>query len=303
MSRQVNFSQGFKPNFSGHETFALRQGWLEKSYQAIVNKDFNPFLAENAIAEFGVGKNMVNAIKHWALATGFIESSEEKFEPSEYSNLLIGKSLDPYLEKSDTLWKIHYELVKNPRNMTLHWLFCYFNDNVFDKSLVSLRLNDFLKTNGLKLPAEKTLQSDISVSVATYCQSKKTPSKDDEVGSPLSELKLIRTTEDGRFTFNFGPKSSLSDEFLMACIIDYWENESIRLDQVINTLKFEQILHDPRSPGRIFLLNERDLASRLIDIENVSDGGLVWSETTGIQQLQKTQSYNSEQLSKKWMKF
>ena len=89
----------------------------------------------------------------------------------------------------------------------------------------------------------------------------------------------------------------------MACIIDYWEHESIRLDQVINTLKFEQILHDPRSPGRIFLLNERDLASRLVDIENVSDGGLVWSETTGIQQLQKTQSYNSEQLSKKWMKF
>ena len=29
MSSQVNFSEDFKPSFSGHETFALRYGWLE----------------------------------------------------------------------------------------------------------------------------------------------------------------------------------------------------------------------------------------------------------------------------------
>lgn len=300
MSGQVNFSEKFKPNFSGHETFSLRQGWLEKSYQAIVNKDENPFRTDSAIAEFGVGKNMVNAIKHWALATGFIEPFDNKFEPSEYSKLLIGETLDPYLERTDTLWKIHYELVKNPRNTTLHWLFCYFNENVFDKSLVSLRLLEFLKTNELKSPAHKTLQSDITVSLATYCQNKKASTKEDDVGSPLSELKLVRATEDSRFSFNLGPKTSLSDELLMACIVDYWERENLRLNQTVNTLKLEQILHEPRSPGRIFLLNEKDLSSRLDNIENVSDGGLVWSGTTGIQQLQTTRFYKPELLAKRW---
>ena len=63
MNKQVNFAKDFKPNFSGHETFSLRYGWLEKSFQAIVNNKDNPFIKDDAIAQFGVGKNMVNAIK------------------------------------------------------------------------------------------------------------------------------------------------------------------------------------------------------------------------------------------------
>ena len=55
------------PKFSGHETFPLRHGWLEKGYHAVVKEEKNPFLEDDAIAEFGVGKNMVNSIRYWAL--------------------------------------------------------------------------------------------------------------------------------------------------------------------------------------------------------------------------------------------
>ena len=46
-----------RPSFSGHETFPLRHGWLEKAYHAVVKHEKNPFLEDDAIAEFGVGKN------------------------------------------------------------------------------------------------------------------------------------------------------------------------------------------------------------------------------------------------------
>ena len=73
------------------------------------------------------------------------------------------------------------------------------------------RIIDFLETNGLKLPAEKTLSSDITVSIC-YLQLKlKTGPRDDDVNSPLAELNLIRNNGNGRFAFNFGTKNSLSN--------------------------------------------------------------------------------------------
>ena len=68
----------------------------------------------------------------------------------------------------------------------------------------------------------------------------------------------------------------------------------------MTSLKFEDILHSPRSPGRIFLLSEKELLSRLSSIEEISDGQIIWSETAGIQQLSKTQRYNSQKLLEKW---
>ena len=124
MLSQVNFSNDFKPSFSGHETFPLRYGWLEKSFQAIVSNSENPFNAEDSIAQFGVGRNMVSAIKHWALATGFAVSTENQLAVSDYARSIMDKSKDPFLENVTSIWKIHYELVKSPKNMTLHTKKC-----------------------------------------------------------------------------------------------------------------------------------------------------------------------------------
>ena len=68
----------------------------------------------------------------------------------------------------------------------------------------------------------------------------------------------------------------------------------------LTSIKFEDILHSPRSPGRIFLLSEKELLSRLSSIEEISEGQIIWSETAGIQQLSKTQRYKAHKLLEKW---
>ena len=292
-----------KPSFSGHETFPLRHGWLEKSYHAVVNNNKNPFLEDDAIAEFGVGKNMVNAIKYWALATGFLELRDNQISASAYSKALIDNERDPFLENLDTIWKIHYELVKNPKNTSAHWLFSYFNENVFDRHLVVSRITDYLKLHEVvnKLPAEKTLLADINVTLANYCTNNSLTRREDDIGSPLCELKLIRRGEDNRFVFNLSSKHSLSQELFLECLVNYWEDEAKRLDQNINSIKLETLLHQPLTPGRIFLLSEKELAKRLEAIEEISEGGLTWSETAGISEVRKTSRYNYEKLSQKWL--
>ena len=109
MSSQVNFSEDFKPSFSGHETFALRYGWLEKSFQATVSNSENPFILEDSIAQFGVGRNMVSAIKHWAVATGFLVNSENQLEVSDYARSLMDVS-------KDLSWKMQTQSGKSTMN-------------------------------------------------------------------------------------------------------------------------------------------------------------------------------------------
>ena len=301
MLSKVNFPQGLKPSFSGHQTFALRYGWLEKSFHAVDSNEENPFSKE-AIATFGVGRNMVDAIKHWATATGFLINLEKnQLAVSDYARSLMNVDKDPFLENINSLWKIHYELVKNPKNITLHYLFCFLNDNVFDRDLFNSRIKEFLKENSLEPPAEDTLNSDITVSFNTYSSTTKNGPGDDFVNSPMTELGLIRNTGDGRFSLNLGTKNNLPNNLFLSCLVDYWEQEEIRSERKkINTIKFEDILYLPRSPGRIFLLGQKELSKRLSSIEELSEGQIVWTETAGLQQLSKTERYQPDKLLKKW---
>ena len=69
-------------HFSGHETFPLRQMWLKKAHdQATAGRLLlrSTFSDEDAIANFGVGKNMVASIRHWALACGVMWETGEGF--------------------------------------------------------------------------------------------------------------------------------------------------------------------------------------------------------------------------------
>ena len=118
-----------KPSF---ETWVVR-----KAYHAVVKREKNPFSEDDAIAEFGVGKNMVSAIKYWSLATGFLEAENDQIRASSYSRVLIENARDPFLEDLDTIWKIHYELVKPQQHIGSLVVFI-LNENIFDE--ISWRL-------------------------------------------------------------------------------------------------------------------------------------------------------------------
>ena len=63
----------YTPQFSGHETFPLRYGWLKKAFDAVAAAESVPttksvFLDDNSIAQFGVGKNMLRSLMlYWEM--------------------------------------------------------------------------------------------------------------------------------------------------------------------------------------------------------------------------------------------
>ncbi|HUZ00605.1 MAG TPA: DUF4007 family protein, partial [Thermomicrobiaceae bacterium] len=61
--------------FTGHQTFPFRYGWLKKAVDA-VRGDPGFFRRGDALVELGVGKNMVESIRHWGLATQVLTESD-----------------------------------------------------------------------------------------------------------------------------------------------------------------------------------------------------------------------------------
>ena len=116
MARGPLYQADYKPLFSGHETFPLRYGWLKKAFDAVAesadgsDNKHAVFLADDAIARFGVGKNMVASIRHWATTAGIIadlSGDDAHLIPTPLGNLIFGfDGADPYMEMPTTLWLI-----------------------------------------------------------------------------------------------------------------------------------------------------------------------------------------------------
>jgi len=295
-------SEQVKISFTGHDTFPLRHGWLEKAYYAVEKNNENPFSTDEAIIELGVGKNMVNAIRHWALATNFIIRTDTGYAHSEYAQKLLDEDEDPFLENIGSIWKIHYELCKKQSCTTVYWIFSLLNTPAFSKEYLELKLQDFAAENGKPINKVKSLKADINVALAMYCRPQNAKDfKEEDISSPLAELNLIRKAEDNRFTVNTGPKTSLPQELFISSIIDFWEGQNERAGFNSNSIRVDSLLYGTSTPGRIFALSENELTDRLHDLHNQTDGALQLSETAGILQIFKNPSkYDAQKLLSAW---
>jgi hypothetical protein len=293
MKKQTTFTHDYKPQFSGHETFPLRYGWLEKAFEAVDASGLNNskiFSEEAAIAHFGVGKNMVAAIRFWAQVAGVLSTDGKELSTTEFGKkLLRPDGLDPYLENPSSLWKIHWDIASDPKHTATFWLFNMFNEQSFDRVAVMRRLREFIEQQGWKAPTEKTLANDVNVLLANYVASvpKRGPSEE-TFNSPLTELGLIRRRSDGKLGMNLGRKPSLSEGVFLYAVCDFWERTS-----PANTLSIQSLLLEPGSPGRIFVLEEWELIERLANVSSMTGGLISWSETAGLKQLLRDSEFPS----------
>jgi hypothetical protein len=291
MARGPLFQDDYRPQFSGHETFPLRYGWLKKTYDAVAateDKHDNRFvfLDDDAIARFGVGKNMVASMRHWGVASGVLIESQgaPHIRPTELGQLLFGlDGLDPYMEHPATLWLVHWNLSARPCKTTWFWTFNHYPDMIFEREHIAKGISRLAKERGWSRASEITIKNDVACFVRTYTAQSPTgqSGNDDAFESPLTELGLIKATgkRDG-FRFVRGTKTTLGNGVFLYALLNFWADYSRTA-----TLSFEAIAHEPGSPGRVFLLDEDDVADRLFNLEEITCGKLRWSETAGLKQV------------------
>ena len=279
-------------HFSGHETFPLRQMWLKKtcSYAAPDGSiDKSVFSNDEAIAKFGVGKNMVESIKHWALACEVMREEDGKFKLTEFAIKIFSEhGLDPYSEHPSTAWLSHWKLSgKGERSTTWYWLFNHVVSSSFTQEDLRALLADYATQccPGRKL-SPMTLSRDIETCLRSYAPRSSGTTPEDFAEPMLCELGLLAEEKKGHFSFRRGPKITLSDGVFGYALIDYWERKALNL----SSLSFETLAYGDGSPGRVFKLDEDSIAERLFALEELTEGSFIWTDTAGLRQVHRKTS-------------
>ena len=286
--------------FSGHETFPLRQLWLRKAFDALaVSNEANPrsvFADDDAIARFGVGKNMVAAIRHWSLATEFIEEvATGGYKPTALGNQVFQKpGFDPFCEHPTTAWLVHWKLAGSaPRSTTWWWVFNCVVQQSFNKDSIVRALKQYCNERKYRV-SESTLVRDVDVCISSYVPRSSNASKEDAAEPLLGELSLInpQVGTRGAFVFRRGPKRTLSPFLFTYSLIEFWNRRSS--DTAV--LAFERIAHDYGSPGRVFKLDENSVGELVVSLDALTDGLLGWSDSAGVRQVHRTGPISSARI-------
>lgn len=266
--------------FSGHQTFSLRYGWLEKGYEFIAaGKSFSH---ASAIVDLGVGKNMVGSIKYWCDLAGIIEGNVV----SRFGKKLLDEASgwDPYLEDLASWWLLHWKLITNPSYKTSGTaLFSYLRKPEFSKQDVAeaaLRLVDA----GKKPPSDNVIMRDVDCFIRSYCRMKRFEKNKsgEDFDCPLLELNLIQAMSEGDFyRFSIGSKTSLPAEIIGYAICEYLGRENK------NAMTIQGVLYKEGSPGQVFMLDENALIEAVQELQENSIWGnqFDFTESAGIAQV------------------
>ena len=269
--------------FSGHETFPLRFLWLPKAVRAAA-EDPGAFRSADAIARFGVGKNMVRAMRHWGLATGAlrpVEGARGDVEPTAWGAATFGASgSDPYCEAPATAWRLHWRLCREPDRATLwHYLFGHWRGGGVDLAALAHALGPWLGDRDAEPPSAATLRRDLLCLGACYAPVRAGDPEDAGL-CPLAGLGLVQRSA-GTLFLRAGRRAGLSADVFADAVLDYWDATAPGR----RTLAVDEVMTHAGSPGRVFLLSQ-DQAFDLLDAAAARpDVPFAFDDTAGLQQL------------------
>lgn len=270
-----------KIRLKGHETFILREGWINKGLHAVAENDH--VFSENSGADaLGVGTNMAKAIRYWLMVGGFIEDSTKRSVGLSEIGEEIYKN-DPYLEDDFALWIFHCNLVCNPAKATSWYLFfnC-FELEEFNKDEMFLLLKRLvLQYAGVDEISERSLNDDCTAILSMYTKEKiKDYDPEDKKISPFSRFGLLKK-EGNKYRKQQAHMDYLDAKVVLYLIAQYFEKNAC------NSVSIDDLLKKKELPGKVLQLKRVNLNEYL---DQLSDEGFITvNRTAGLDMVyQKT---------------
>lgn len=265
-------------SFAKHETFYIRDGWLNKGIYAITQNE-NIFLEDEAPEQLGLGKNMVRALRFWMQATGL---AREVFNDRRLTQTVtpFGRCMrdcDPYQELDGTLWFLHYHLISNKElTTTWYWFFNHYVPTQFTYRDFLSRLQSWINVQAdedSRNIAESSLRKDCDCLIKTYLHGEREGSPEDVLESPLTSLGLVSSYTDiddetnkkvRYYRLEVGSLDKIHPLVMLYVLIKSQEQERPQARQV----SLQVALREPCNAGRTFNIRPtdfEDLLSRLAD--------------------------------------
>lgn len=255
----------------------------------------------------GVGTNMVTSVKFWAEALGVLEDREGEVRVTPFGNALLNpeRGWDPYLERKETIWALHWRLVHPFGGHLFAWktIFGSWLQREWDKPQLLREFERLAALESVRSISTVTLERHLDVFLHTYVipEARRKGRTEDELDCPFRELRLVERAGERRsgisgrietiYSMRFGAKSELDDRIFAASLVEWWD----RYKSNEKTLSFSDIASAPLGVGRVFGLNETNLRDRLERIHTISDGALDFRSSGLVDALHKTKELNSKE--------
>ena len=275
------------PSFSRHETFHLRYGWLKKGYDAILG-DPHAFTRDDATVRLGVGKNMVRSIRFWGLAAKVYgaDKAARTVAPTGLGRALLDDKggLDPYLERPDTLWILHWLIFAPPCLLPAWWVLV--NDALAGSVVVGTddmrrRVRDAVASvDRWRSPSPRSVDKDFDVFVHTYSSRRGRDMVEDYLDCPFRSLHVLRQGTRDEMRFVQGPKPGLSPLAAAFACLDFADRSGL----AGRTATVHRLAMEAGSPGRALRLDEADMADLLAEAAEGCDAIAV-RNVNGVQSL------------------
>ena len=249
-----------KPMFARHETFHPRYLWLKKAYDG-VSEDPLAFRSKDAIVRFGVGKNMVNAIKFWSIAFKITKDTKQGLVTTLFGEKIFGKGgLDPYLERAETLWVLHWRLLAKPCSVPVWWIVLNeITGAVVDPGHILDAVQARVRNNPQwKSISEGSVKRDMDVFSHMYTTKKDRLGIEEYLDCPFRGMSLVKYTDNKSLRFTFGQKTGLTPQVVAFACVDF----ACRIGAA-NSISLARLAVEPGGVGNTFKLNERDIVKCL----------------------------------------
>lgn len=187
--------------FKGHESFIIREGWINKGLFAV--KTDNSVFSKNYGADaLGVGPNMAKAIRYWLRVLGLIEESPKTGSKLSALGEIIYDN-DPYIEDSFTLWLMHCQIAMNEKQATA-WSIFYnkFSFEEFKREQLIQEMREsadkmVVEYDLKKKVADRSIVDDCDAILHMYTiKNQKEGTPEDKNTSPFSKLRLLEKDQD-----------------------------------------------------------------------------------------------------------
>jgi hypothetical protein len=240
-----------------HESFSIREGWIEKAINAIMNNnERNIFSKNDGIEILGIGSNMVKSLKYWLISMGIVDD-KNNYRLTEFGSLLYEH--DRYLEDQFSWSFIHYKLSSNFDDAPIFYIiFNHFKVSHFTKDMLVNFVTDFLSQEYKDLN-EKYIDEDAAIFIKTYLLDDFDNNPEENYNSPLGKLGLI--LKNGKDAYE---KTKISSSRLDYRVVYYALQETFEG----KTFEISEALNVKNSPCKLFNIDKNLFNQYLYEMKN-----------------------------------
>ncbi len=261
-----------KIRFRGHESFTIREGWLNKGLQAVAGNS-KVFFENYGADELGVGPNMAKAIRYWMRCSGFLnERKKTEITLTKLGELILKE--DPYFEDIFSLWVVHCNIARNEQQATAWEIF--FNEFDYEEFTREEMEREMLalakRKAGEQEVAEKSVTDDCEAILRMYWKKNVNAANPEEKNvSPFGVLGLLKYAN-GVYSKVQPDLNRIPPEivlYLMCGCMEAGKGMSI-----------EELLRIKKGPGKILNMKRTGLVEMLEKLE--AAGKITMNRTAGL---------------------